>query len=223
MLNFGVAFMPGLTLHALQALEAKIKKATADALNQTAKDIISRMPSIMEEQLDRPTNFTKNSLYHLRATPDRLTAVVGIKDRQASYLKYVIGGGTKAAGPRGIKLPADIVLNEFGNIPKGAIDKLKQAAQGGGFSKALIKRLGGKQKLKSGQIQLFFGKPDGARWANAPVAIWRRDKAGGKLVPVVVFSQKPSRYKRKFHFVERGHQIAGMVLEKHFWAALTSL
>jgi hypothetical protein len=186
----------------LNGVEKQVRYAASVALTRTAKAAKDAMPAALERSLDRPTEFTKRGLYVKAANPSNLTAEVGFMNRQASYMGLQIDGGTRTAGARGIKLPGNIVLNTFGNIPKGMIDQLKAAAQSGQLSKAIGRKLGvGNRRKGAAPIQLFFGKPAGSRWGNAPLGIWRRVPGKpGKLIPVILFASKPAQYKPRFNF-----------------------
>ena len=206
----------------LKDAEKQVCYATAVALTRTAKAVKEAMPAALERSLDRPTPFTKKGLYVRAATPSNLTAEVDFMDIQARYMQLQIGGGTRSPGSRGIKLPGNIVLNTFGNIPKGMIDKLKAAAQSGQLSKAIGRKLGlGNRRKGAAPIQLFFGKPIGRRWDNAPVGIWRRIPGPpGKLVPVILFEDKAAQYKPRFDFEREAGQVVQAEWTGQFDAAL---
>ena len=199
----------------------QVRYATAVALTRTARKVADAMPAAMERDLDRPTPFTKRGLFVQYATKANLTAVVGFKDRQAGYMKYQITGGTRQPTARGIKLPGNIELNSFGNIPKGMIDKLKKAAQDGSLSKTLTRRLGvGDRRKGAAPIQLFYGKPVGRGWEKAPMGIWRRIPGKpGKLVPVVVFEDTPAKYRKRFDFHKEAGRVVGREWARQFSAA----
>lgn len=213
-------------LDAVQAMLAgkakQVRYAAAVALTRTANAVKAAMPAVLEQQLDRPTPFTKRGLFVRPARKDDLAAVVGFHDIQARYLRRQIEGGTRQAGPRGIKLPGNIELNTFGNIPKGAIDKLKAAAQSGQISGALRRRLGvGGRRKGQATLQLFFGKPQGRGWEKAPVGIYRRVPGNpGKLIPVVVFEDTPARYKPRLKFREAAEAIVRREWDQQFAKAL---
>lgn len=212
-------------LDALKANLANLQKqtrfATAVALTRTARAVKDAMPAAMERELDRPTSFTKRGLYVKGASPARLVAEVGFMDRQASYLKYQIAGGTRTPTARGIKLPGNITLNSFGNIPKGLIDKLKQSAQDGTLGRGIAKKLGvGNRRKGAAPIQLFYGKPTGRGWEKAPMGIWRRvPGTPGKLVPVIVFEDTPARYRPRFKFHEAAAAIVRREWDRQFASA----
>ena len=163
----------------LGGVEKQVRYATAVALTRTATQIKAALPAELDRVLDRPTPFTKRGIYLKAARRDNLTAEVGFMDRQASYLALQFTGGVRRPTARGIRLPGNIELNAFGNIPRGLTDRLKAAAaaQDGALSAAIQRRLGvGAKDRRKGAapLQLFYGKPSGARWAKAPVGIYRR-------------------------------------------------
>lgn len=204
-------------------LEKQTRYATAVALTRTAVAVKDAMPAALERDLDRPTAFTKKGLYVKGAKPTKLVAEVGFKDRQASYLKYQIAGGTRTPSARGIKLPGNIQLNSFGNIPKGMIDKLKAAAQSGQLSKAIGRKLGASDRRKgAAAIQLFYGKPTGRGWDKAPMGIWRRVPGQpGKLVPVIIFEDTPAKYRPRFDFHCEAERVVRAEWDRQFSAAFT--
>lgn len=208
-------------LRTIANLQKQTRFATAAALTRTAKAVKDAMPAALDRSLDRPTTFTKRGLYVRGATPARLVAEVGFMDRQASYLKYQIAGGTRTPTARGIKLPGNIELNSFGNIPRGMVDKLKAAAQSGQLSTAIGRKLGaGNRRKGSAPIRLFYGKPTGRGWEKAPMGIWRRVPGSpGKLVPVIVFEDTPARYKPRFDFHREAQRVVRVEWDRQFAAA----
>lgn len=193
----------------LAGLEKQVNFAASKALNETAREVRKAVPGGLRRSLDRPTPFTagEGAMFVKNARRDSLTAEVLFKQRQASYLRLQVEGGVRTPGPRGIKLPGNIQLNTFGNIPRGTIDRLKQAAQNGRFTAAIARRLQvtGNRRKGAAPIQLFFGRPTGAGWKNAPMGIWRRIPATagqrGKLIPVVVFEDTPARYRKRVDLI----------------------
>ena len=185
----------------LTGQQRQVAYATAVALTRTASAIKDALPGELERVFDRPTPFTKRGIYLKAARRDTLTAEVGFMTRQASYLRIQTEGGTRQPTTRGIRLPGNIELNAFGNIPRGLTDKLKAAAKDGTLGSAVMRRLGvaAKDRRKgAAPIQLFYGKPAGSRWDKAPVGIYRRVPGKpGKLIPVIVFEDTPARYKKR--------------------------
>jgi hypothetical protein len=203
--------------------------AASQALNRTAKDLQQAIPAELERVLDNPTPFTtRNSTFLKPAKKDNLEAIIGFKDKQARYMALQIAGGQRAPGPGGIKLPGNIQLNGFGNIPKGTIARLKAAAQTGTLGNALAKRInttGAERRRGAAPIQLFYGIPQGR--PNAPMGIWRRIPPStpggkGKLIPVIVFSQTPATYKAKFDFQGLAKTTMDANFTDHFNTALAA-
>lgn len=191
----------------IAALGKQARFAMAVALTKTAQEIQRQIPGELDRVLDRPTNFTKRGTYVKAARRDTLFAEVGFRAIQARYMRYQIEGGEVDPGAAGIKLPGNIQLNGFGNIPRGTIARLKAAAKNGALGGVVAKRLNvqGDRRKGAAPIQLFYGQPTGKGWEKAPVGIWRRlppstPGGKGKLIPVVLFEDTPARYRRRFDF-----------------------
>jgi hypothetical protein len=200
--------------------------AAAVALTKTAQDVQRSTPQALERELDNPTEFTKRGTFVVPARKGQLEATVGFKDRQARYMALQIAGGVRQPGPGGIKLPGEIQLNAFGNIPRGLIAKLKAAAKDGSLSGTVSRRLGQKGDRRKGAapIQLFYGQPRGSGWKDAPVGIWRRIPPStpggkGKLIPVIVFERTAAVYRAKFDLVDHARTTAAQRFPAHFSAA----
>lgn len=212
---------------AIAALGKQARFATAVALTRTAQDLQRQIPAELDKVLDNPTPFTKRGTYVAPARRDTLRAEVGFRPVQARYMALQIEGGTVQPGAAGIKLPGNIQLNAFGNIPKGLTNKLKAAAKSGVLGPAVAKRLGlnrMKRDLNRGdasRIDLFYGQPRGRGWENAPVGIWRRlrgrlSERSEKLVPVIVFDKKPARYRARFDFKALAQRTVDQRFAGHF-------
>lgn len=205
----------------------QVTYATAVALTKTAGRIKAAMPAELERVFDRPTAYTKQGTYLKMATKNNLTAEVGFKRVQANYLQLQAEGGTKQPGAAGLRLPGNIQLNAFGNIPRGLIAKLKAGAQNGTLSAAIVKRLGvtGSRRKGAAPIQLFYGQPQGKGWDKAPMGIWRRvpgiNGSKGKLIPVVVFEDTPAKYTKRLDLEAMALPIVFSHFEQEFGAALT--
>lgn len=214
-------------LAALRGQQRQVDFAIAVALTKTAKDVQGALPAELDKVFDRPTPFTKRGTYVKAAKRDSLVAEVGFRDIQAGYLKLQAEGGTYTPGEQGIRLPGNITLNTFGNIPRGVITKLKAAAENGELSAAIARRIGaqgGGRRKGQAPLQLFFGVPRGRGWENAPLGIWRRlpGVAGGpgKLVPVIVFEDTPAKYKRRLDMEALAQPVVAREFGKHLAEAV---
>ncbi len=230
------------TLAASLGRQAKqVAYATAVALTRTGQDLRSAIPAALDEALDKPTEFTKRGTYLVPARKDNLAAEIGFRPIQARYMRYQIEGGIYEPKAGGIKLPGEIQLNAFGNIPRGTIAALKRAAKDGSLSNALARKvarvvdaggeasdiayqrlnLHGNRRKRAAPIQLFYGQPTGKGWEKAPIGIWRRippayPGAKGKLIPVVVFEQTKAVYRRRFDLQRLGQTTVDRRFAQHF-------
>lgn len=177
--------------------------ALAKTLTKTVQAVQGVIPSALERDLDRPTNFTKRGTFISAARKTDLTATVGFKDRQATYLKYQVEGGLRAPTKVALRLPGNVTLDTYGNLPKDTIKKLIEAAKAGRYGGGVKRRLGiGGRRKGQGALSLFYGQP--AHHPTWPVGIYRRvpgtSGGPGKLIPVIVFPKKNARYKPRFDF-----------------------
>ena len=185
--------------------------AMAKALTETAKSVAKAMPGALQQDLDRPSDFTQAGFFVTPARKDSLQSAVGIKDAQAKYLQWQIEGGNRAPARKAQRLPGTVQLDAFGNIPRGLIAQLVARALAG-------RRTTRRQAQKSGVSQgldLFYGDPDGDR----PPGIYKRVTSNGSshLVPVVVFPAVVAKYRPRFDFYKR----ASDVVEATFDTAMT--
>jgi hypothetical protein len=186
--------------------------ALAKALTVTARAISAQMPGALEEEFDRPTEFTKRGWYVTPARKDSLESVVGPKEAQAAYLGYQIEGGQRQPRRVALRLPSEVQLDAHGNVPKGLIKQLVARAQAGRrATKSQAKRFGVSQ-----EDALFYGQPSGDR----PAGIYQRAK--GRLVPLVVFPRQPAEYEARFDFTGKATQVADAEFGPAFEAALAA-
>ena len=188
----------GLGFYAKQA-----RFAMAVALTRTVRDIQDAMPARLEADLDRPTPFTKRGFVTERATVDNLRAAVVIRPLQAAYLRYQIEGGPRAPSRLALRLPSEVQLNQYGNLPAGLIKQLVARAKAGRrATKGKARRFGVSQG-----VDLFYGDPGDGR----PVGVYKRLVLGPnrhQLVPVVVMPRQSAQYRRRFDFYGHARRVA---------------
>jgi hypothetical protein len=104
--------------------------ATATALTALARRVQEKETSALPTALHKkPTPFTMRAFGVIGATKATLTAVVFAKDAQAKYLAPSEFGGPQLLGTkRALLNPKDIQLNQYSNIPKGTVGRLKGRA-----------------------------------------------------------------------------------------------
>lgn len=192
----------------------QVPYATAVALTRTAQDAASALNAELPRYIDRPTSFTQKAFTQHRATKRDLQAVVFAKDIQAKYLRYQVFGGERAPNKKAQKLPSNIKLNEFGNIPRGEIARLIAFAKAGKkLTKARGKRLGISSKL-----DLFYGDPGNGRLPG----IYKRVVQGERhiLVPLIVFPAQKVHYKPRFPMCAIVQRVVDQRFRTHFATAL---
>jgi hypothetical protein len=149
----------------------------------------------LDRQIDKPTPFTRGGFFLVPARKDKLSATVGIKDKQAEYMVYQVEGGTRAPKNVALRLPAAVQLNDYGNLPAGVIKQLIARAQAGKHAtKRQSKRFGISQEL-----DLFYGDPGDGR----PAGIYKRvviSATRHQLIPIVVFPRKRASYSKRYDF-----------------------
>ena len=99
--------------------------AVAQGLTVIAKRVADAEVENMQRVLDRPTPFTLKSVGVKGATKSSQEATVFIKDVAAAYLEpYEFGGMNKLSG-RALLRPANVNVNQYGNLPRKKLAQLK--------------------------------------------------------------------------------------------------
>lgn len=192
-------------------LSSQTPFAVASALTAQVKSIQAAMPSALEQDLYRPTDFTKRGVYIVPARKDKLEATVGIKDKQAEYLLFQVQGGERFPRRKALKLPAEaladgaggapIKLDAHGNIRRGDLRRLVNAAKQAKASS---------RKDKAKPVSVFYGVPKNRPGASA--GLFQRTDKG--LLPLVLFPQRSAKYSPRFRFYERAREITNQQFEQ---------
>lgn len=184
----------------------QVPYAVSRALNDVARQIQRATPALLEQHLDRPTRFTTapSGMFVTFATKRNLVATVGFKERQAAYLKYQVEGGERRPNRKALRLPSEIKLNEFGNLPARTIATLVARAQA---DKRLTKRQGARLKLST-KTTIFYGDPADGR----PPGLYQRVPLPGsgdnQLIPLIVFPERAAKYQKRLPWYEEARRIA---------------
>lgn len=181
---------------------SQVPFAVASALTATVKAVQAAVPSMLEADLDRPTDFTKRGAFIQPARKDRLQASVGIMPLQAEYLRYQVEGGRRAPKRQALRLPGLLQLDDHGNMPSGTVRRLIARARAGKRTTKAQARLTG----VSTQLDLFYGEPGDGR----PAGIYKRvvvDATTHRLIPVVVMPKRDAQYQPRFAFHGRARAI----------------
>jgi hypothetical protein len=195
-------------------LNRQYEFAVASALTAVVKDVQAAMPAALEADLDKPTRFTKSGFGIAPARKDRLTAAVFAKTAQAQYLRYQIEGGQRQPKRKALRLPGNVQLDAFGNMPPALVRQLIARAKA---NKRVTKAQGKRFGLSRG-LDLFYGDPQDDR----PPGIYQRVKTSeteSRLIPVVLFPAQPATYRKRFDFKGRARKIVLASLEPRLRAA----
>lgn len=195
---------------------SQYRYAVAVALTQTARTVAKELPKQLAQDLDRPTPFTLRGFFSSGATKADLTATVGVKDLQAKYLQYQVYGGTRQPARKALKLPEDVRLDAYGNIPRRTLTELIARAKAG--KRATAKQ--GKRLGVSSKVDLMYGDPQDGR----PAGVYKRVPVGGRerLVPVILFPRRAARYEKRFDFHAEAQRIVAREIGpalRRAWAA----
>lgn len=169
--------------------------AMSVALTKTAQDAKAAELEEMDRIFDRPTPFTRRSIYLRSASKSRLVSLIGLKDRQADYLRLQIRGGRRRPAKRALLIPTEHRKNRYGNLPRGSVKKMRA----------------------SGRV--FSGRPAG--WSNAPAGLWQRMGRGGRdRLRLLVTYEDHADYRPIFDFAGVARHTGGRVFEGHLLRAL---
>lgn len=143
------------------------------ALNTLAKGVAADEVDLIDETFKTPTPFTEKAYRIEVATKAKPVARVAAKDIQAEYLKpYVVGGSRSLGGKRGMLAPRGVKLNQYGNLTKGTLARLK-----------------GKPNVFVGRVKTRKGKTISGLWQRQPA---RRTSKGsspaGPLKLLIAFA-----------------------------------
>lgn len=192
----------------IAGIEKQVIFAARRSLTEVGRAARDEMATQVVKDLDRPTPFTRRGFYSTAARGDRLVTVVGIKDKQAEYLKYQVAGGSRAPRKQAIRTPQKVSLNKYGNIPARTMATLIAAARGEKrFQKRTGKRIG-----VSSKATLFYGEPGDGR----PPGIYKRvpapGQSDGRLIAIVSMPKRPAVYRPRLRF----HETVRRVVQRDF-------
>ena len=179
----------------LSGIGKQVSFAASKALNATGKEIADAMPAEIERAIDKPTPFTKRGVRVLKyANKESLAATVGFMKAQAKYMRWQVEGGARNPGTAGLRIPAAIKVNEFGNIPKGIIGQLIAVAR----KERTLTKVKARRLQVSRKVDLFYGDPIDKKGKARPRGIYKI--VNESLIPLVIFPVTPAKYRAIFDF-----------------------
>jgi len=203
----------------IQEAGKQARYAAAVSLTRTAKDVEKRLQSDMASSFDNPAPWVAKGTFVKPADKQTLTATVGIKDRQALYVKEFFNAG----GARGAK-PFEKALASMGVLPNGyrAVpgDGLKLDARGIPNRAQLREVFGSlasrmqvaKGRGKRMQLVGYFVIPVGTGSRLHPGVWWRSGRA---TKPVLLFVRGAS-YRKLFDLARTAQDVVASDFDRHF-------
>ena len=118
-------FHAGLTRLQREQLPYATALALTDTPRTAASAATKALPSIFAAKGRAPTPFTMRAVGVSAARKNNPTATVFIKRLQASYLAIEETGGVRVRAPGApVLTPVDVLVNAYGNIPRGRVRRL---------------------------------------------------------------------------------------------------
>ena len=185
--------------------------ATARALTNVARKVASAEQRAIGQVFDNPLAFTRRGVGITSATKTRLRAEVFLKRKQAAYLAAQIKGGPRRRRPFEAQFGQQTGQNVQASVP-GAGAPLDSA---GNLRRSTITRLGRQVAGKRGDV--FEVKPGG----QLTPGIYQRT-APNRITPLLIFSQQPARYSRRFDFFGVARQSVRQEWSREFARSFTS-
>lgn len=202
--------------------ERRLRATMATALSRTAaEDVRPALKRELQVALDRPTEWTLNSLFVSPATADKLVAEVWFKDGRAAsgggtpaafYLLPQVEGGNRrmkrfelalqaiGAMPKGFKVMpgAGAVVDSHGNMALGQIKQILAQLR----AAALV----GPSRTTAGQRVAALRKAGGSFFVIRPggktqPGVYQRELFGRNITPVMVFV-RDAVYQKLYRFPE---------------------
>lgn len=182
-------------LRRVDAVGKQARYAAAVALSRTGKAVEKRLQADMQQSLNNPAPWVAKGTFTKSATKADLTATVGMRDRQALYVKEHF-----LAGMRGQK-PYEKALASMGVLPRGY-----KAVPGAGLKldargipnrtqlKEIFGALSSRMQVYKGrgkrvQATGYFVVPVGSR-SRLHQGVWWR--SGRAVKPMLIFVQAAS-------------------------------
>lgn len=99
--------------------------ATSQALTALGKQVQTGEVKALKATLKNPSPFTLKSIRMTAASKSNLTATVFVMDKAAEYLTPYEAGGLHKLNSKALLNPKDIPLNQYGQLSKAVLAKLK--------------------------------------------------------------------------------------------------
>jgi hypothetical protein len=203
-----------------RAIQMKVQRnlnfGLARGLTNTAKFAAAKLEQQLPTIFDRPTPFTRRAIGFQSATKAKLEARVFVRDQQAMYLMRQEQGGLRTPQPGSpINIAVGQRLNQYGNISRGAIAKLRAkpnvfVSKGTGKTKHLAPGIYERLDVRS---KRGLGSKRGRKVTTG------RGKQKTRLNMLVAF-ERQAKYQPRFRFTERVSKIARDSVKREIEASI---
>lgn len=166
--------------------------ATAMAINDTAESVKRVEELGIGRAFDRPTRYTQRALYLRRASKTRLAAQVGVKRVQAGYLRLQVSGGVRRPMGAALVVPVKARRNAYGNLPKGALARLKA------------------------KPDIFVTTKRGRATSHLPPGVYQRKGRKGSGLKMLISFEPSASYAARWQFHDLAMRRARGVFRDHF-------
>lgn len=176
---------------------AQVEFGIAKGLTRVAQLAQQRVEPEIPRRFDRPNSFTQRAIAIKAARKGALKSSVFVRPLQARYLILEETGGKREPARRALVLPVNARLNQYGNLPYKALQRLKGRPDvfvGRITFRASGETVGGVwQRPKSGE------RRDGTRGTKGRLNPGAKGKTGLKLL--IRFIDETT-YEPRFGFVD---------------------
>ncbi len=186
----------------------QIPYASALALTETAKKVQAEETRAIAGLFDNPTPFTLRSIGVVPATKGRMQAVVFMRDIAASYLApYEFGGAHALGAKKGLLVPKDVPVNQYGNLTRNKLKQLKARAD-----------------VFIGAVTLKNGQTINGVWQRPSVGKRRDGTKGSKGnthtgLKLLIRFEDPLPVKQRLGYHDRARQVVSRSLTVEFGKA----
>lgn len=249
---FELDIKPSINIPALQLkylrLGEHLPRAVAKGMTDTVKESTAAVRFALPQKLDRPTPWTRRSLFFFPAEHNDLRAAVAFKwefgrrprseiglfDAPQSLAMQVHGGDRKLKqyektlqrlriSPPGkpFLIPAEgCEIDRYGNVPRAFLNKVFYSGSRGGSANINPFSGGGKSRGRDARagIRYFVHPNKTGIYRTVPSSSLSGGRARNRIIPVFIFSAQP-HYRSRFDFYGIANRGASG-LERHVDVAI---
>ena len=162
------------------------------AINDTA-DSVKRLEELdIGRAFDRPTRYTQRAALSSAGVENTAGAQVGVKRVQAGYLRLQVSGGVRRPMNAALVVPVKARRNAYGNLPKGALARLKA------------------------KPDIFVTTKRGRATSHLPPGVYQRKGLKGSGLKMLISFEPSGSYTAHWQFHDLAMRRARGVFHDHF-------